>query len=646
MPKSKFYLSTYVHIGPLAYLENLYYRHDQNMALWKLENDDLRLIHYWEMERETGKKEHFRSFYNIEHFQATANRLLALYGLSLDDMEQVIGSPEISTCSKEEYGSYCDYPNLEYHSIAHLFSSLLSNTKLYRTEKIIALALDGGPDRTLDISQDKKYYCGAYSENGTIHDVFPISSPAPLWTAAYTMFGLKEGSLMALASACECEADMPPAPQFTIENMEDIKLNTAPLKKYMIELRDYVWELDLFDKQKMKRSFDERFSEEENRISVAMKEIIKFSIAMVKGSLDKILKQYHLNPEECCLSVSGGFALNCPINGYLMQQYRFKRFIAPPCVNDSGISMGYGLYYFWKMNPNVNFTLKHAFYGDEDINLPSILLKSDATNAIRSATAINYDQAVEDIINYPIVWFNGRAEIGPRALGNRSIIADPRKEETKDILNYIKQRQWWRPVAPVALLEYVDDWFEEAEESPFMLRTFKIKESKKHLIPSIAHLDNSARLQTVTLEENPQLYWLIKAFMKKTGIPLLCNTSLNDRGEPIINRIPEALRFTLKKKIPVAYINQIRLEMNPNVEYQHPDKNIRRFDFDLYFSKEEQEKLKTEYNPHNLSMDDLNLYCFSALKDELDITNKKHADLIRRLNAATQDKYYWEIEKK
>ena len=86
--------------------------------------------------------------------------------------------------------------------------------------------------------------------------------------------------------------------------------------------------------------------------------------------------------------------------------------------------------------------------------------------------------------------------------------------------------------------------------------------------------------------------------------------------------------------------------MNPNVEYQHPDKNIRRFDFDLYFSKEEQEKLKTEYNPHNLSMDDLNLYCFSALKDELDITNKKHADLIRRLNAATQDKYYWEIEKK
>ena len=83
MPKSKFYLSTYVHIGPLSYLENLYYRHDQNMALWKLENDDLRLIHYWEMERETGKKEHFRSFYNIEHFQATANRLLALYGLSL-----------------------------------------------------------------------------------------------------------------------------------------------------------------------------------------------------------------------------------------------------------------------------------------------------------------------------------------------------------------------------------------------------------------------------------------------------------------------------------------------------------------------------------------------------------------------------------
>ena len=177
------------------------------------------------------------------------------------------------------------------------------------------------------------------------------------------------------------------------------------------------------------------------------------------------------------------------------------------------------------------------------------------------------------------------------------------------------------------MLEEAEEWFEEADESPFMLRTFTIKESKKHLIPSIAHMDDSARLQTVTLDESPALYWLLKAFKKKTGIPILCNTSLNDRGEPIINRIPEALDFAVNKQIPVVYINQHLL------------------DYDNYLSQEEQQRLKGVYNPHGLTEEQLNLYCFSDLKDTLDITDAKHAEMIRRLHASTENKYFWEIEK-
>jgi len=175
-----YYLSTYVDIDPLAYLENLHLRHDQNISLWKLEGDKLSLMHYWELERETREKHHSRSFYNLEHFTLFANQMLAQYGLTLNNMKEIIGSPKISTCSINEYGSYLDYPNIAYHSIAHLFSSILSDTDVFQSEKIIALSLDGSPDKVLDTCENQNYFCGSYSENGIIKDVFAVSSPAVL----------------------------------------------------------------------------------------------------------------------------------------------------------------------------------------------------------------------------------------------------------------------------------------------------------------------------------------------------------------------------------------------------------------------------------------------------------------------------------
>lgn len=642
--KDGYYLSVYAHIDELAHLRKMFFRHDQNISLWLKTGEDIKLIHYWELERLTGLKYHDVSFYSKEHFMTIMNQLLGDYNISMDDMNEVIGTPLISTC--DDYSSEKDYPNMEYHSIAHLFSSLLSNTDLFYNQKIIGLALDGGPDKVLDTNQNKWYYSYSYSDKGVIKEMAHTSSPAPLWASAYSMFGLAEGTLMALVNACKCEARMEPSQPFKIEKMQDIMSDDAELKAYMRNLKRKVWELDLRDKDHMITTYDERFSEDENRISICMKEIHKLSIKMVEQEIDRIIEKHHIQPEECCISLSGGFALNCPINNHIMKKYKFMTFIAPPCVNDGGLSLGYALYYFYQNMKYFNFKLHDAYYGDCYKNIDEVMEEHGFSKFISSVSTEdnNYEKMVEDIIEAPIVWFNGRSEIGPRALGNRSILADPRYDCMKDKLNHIKQRQWWRPVAPIITLDDVDDWFEEAFESPYMLQIFKIKPEKKHLIPAIAHLDDSSRVQTVTEEENPIIYRLLKTFKERTGIPILCNTSLNDRGEPIINTIGEAFNFAIRKKIEVGYINGHRVEFQHVDEYDEIKPLKRKLDFLNYIkSQNEKENMLKHYNPYGATDDLLYAYYFSDLRLNFSLRNKKHVDVMKRVQKRDEKKWYWEI---
>lgn len=149
----------------------------------------------------------------------------------------------------------------------------------------------------------------------------------------------------------------------------------------------------------------------------------------------------------------------------------------------------------------------------------------------------------------PIVWYDGQSESGPRALGHRSIIADPRSIRNKDLINLYKQRQWWRPVAPIILEDFLEEWFENAYPSPYMLNNFVIRQEKKELVPAILHLDLTARVQTINQESDEALYHVIQNFYERTGIPIVCNTSLNDRGEPIIETVEQAFNFALRKKL-------------------------------------------------------------------------------------------------
>jgi carbamoyltransferase len=169
-----------------------------------------------------------------------------------------------------------------------------------------------------------------------------------------------------------------------------------------------------------------------------------------------------------------------------------------------------------------------------------------------------FDKITDCLINGGVVgWFNGKAEFGPRALGARSIIADPRRADAKEILNSkIKRRESFRPFAPSILKEYVDEYFELTDEVPFMEKVFPIRLSKQKLIPAVTHVDGSGRLQTVDRNISPRYYALIEAFRKKTGVPILLNTSFNE-NEPIVNKPQEALNCYLRTNMDMLVMENI-----------------------------------------------------------------------------------------
>jgi len=161
-----------------------------------------------------------------------------------------------------------------------------------------------------------------------------------------------------------------------------------------------------------------------------------------------------------------------------------------------------------------------------------------------------------------IGWFNGRAEFGPRALGARSIIADPRRKDAKDLLNAkIKRRESFRPFAPSILKEYVPEYFEVTDEVPFMEKVFPIRKDKQHSIPAVTHADGTGRLQTVDKNVTPRYYALIEAFRKKTGVPILLNTSFNE-NEPIVNSPQDALECFLRTNMDMLVLENCIVERN------------------------------------------------------------------------------------
>lgn len=616
--KDGFYLSVYLYFDKLSNIIDFTHRHDQNISLWYKESSKIKLVHYWELERVTGYKQHHVPFRDIGDCKKVINHLLKQYNLSIKDIIEIWGTPGLDSC--DDYHSLQDYPYLPFHSIAHLFSAILLDTNKFYNDTIIGLTLDGGPDRMID--HDRIFendFVGCVVNKGNIK-IFPIDSPGKFWFHTSNHYKMREGSLMALGSASKS--------MLLNIDIEDLFNNTEKYyeaaKNYLDNIKLKIDKLDIKSEGILFNEIDKRFTFEENKISMYVKVLQKVSIKMIEKILEKIFDEYNITPKQSHIALVGGYALNCPTNSHLMHKYKFKSFIAPPCVNDSGMSLGIALYGFYKKMNKIDFVMQHAYYGDKDDNL-NILNSNEYSMFIKNLNPLNEEQFIKDIMHCPIVWFNGSAEIGPRALGHRSILADPRSEKSKEYINTLKQREWWRPIAPIVLEENVNEWFENAYTSPFMLHTFKVKKEKLEFIPAITHLDNTARVQTLTEEDDALLYKIIKIFKNFTKIPLLANSSLNDKGEPIINTIEETLNFALRKKINIIYINGCRVELTNHNQYHLTEPLKRQINVKNY-NNNERKLLLESLNPHKLPAEYLRVYCrLPLLKSQYDLRNKQEA---------------------
>ncbi|MBR1274503.1 carbamoyltransferase C-terminal domain-containing protein [Bradyrhizobium sp. AUGA SZCCT0283] len=251
------------------------------------------------------------------------------------------------------------------------------------------------------------------------------------------------------------------------------------------------------------------------------------------------------------LCMAGGVALNCVANGRVAREAGFENVWIQPAAGDDGIAIGCA-YYGWLeiLKQRRDFVMDHSYvgrrYSDQDAatELKKLLVRIQvgavkSENVCRDTARLLADQKV-------IGWFQDRSEFGPRALGNRSLLADPRKPEMKDTLNSrVKHRQAFRPFAPIVLAERMKEIFEGDEDSPFMLIAKPVRPEWRDKIPAIVHVDGTARVQTVREATNPMLYRLLKEFEALTGVPVLINTSFNIKGEPIVETPQDAVNCFL-----------------------------------------------------------------------------------------------------
>jgi len=260
------------------------------------------------------------------------------------------------------------------------------------------------------------------------------------------------------------------------------------------------------------------------------------------------------------LCVTGGVAQNSVANGKLIQNTSFKHLFVPPAGHDAGTATGSALYFYHHDLGKPRGAFKVEPY-------TGIAFNNEAIESILQDRKIKFekledealmDLVVEQLLDAGVIgWYQGRAEFGPRALGNRSIIVDPRREDAKALLNEkIKKRESFRPFAPSILKEYVGDFFEQVDDVPFMEKVFDIKEEKHPVIPAVTHVNGTGRLQTVDKTVNPRYHRLIEKFYEKTGVPILLNTSFNE-NEPIVNTPEHALECFLRTKMDMLVLENI-----------------------------------------------------------------------------------------
>jgi carbamoyltransferase len=270
-----------------------------------------------------------------------------------------------------------------------------------------------------------------------------------------------------------------------------------------------------------------------------------------------LLNHLHQQVPRDDLAMAGGCALNSVANGKVFDRTPFRSTYIQPAAGDEGLAIGAALHtYHSVLQQPRRHELKNSYLGPEfsDSFIESSLKKTGLDYRKLERAPLLEAVAEQIAAGNVIGWFQGRMEWGPRALGNRSILAHPGLPNMKDILNArIKHREWFRPFAPSILADYQHEYFEHDHPSPFMLHVYKIRPEKRKLLCAVNHVDDTGRLQTVTRDENPMYYDLIAAFHRKTGLPVVLNTSFNE-NEPIVCTPEEAIDCFQRTRMDILAI--------------------------------------------------------------------------------------------
>lgn len=409
------------------------------------------------------------------------------------------------------------------HHLCHSASAFYTSN----FDKALCFSLDSSYG---DLKSNSMYYIG----EGT--NLIALECPGLMIGVAYTIFTqnlglgpgyLKAGSTMGLAAYGKPLSKL-------IEKLDEYVDNSFFNKNSKIDYRDY------FKNLWIEWSGENRVFEKDEIDSKLSMDLAASIQLLFEESIMKTIKNINYNSNNN-LCLSGGSFLNCNINSRIFNETKYKSIHHFPACGDDGISIGAALY----LSHNI-FKEKRKKYNDKEICYLGKKYKFIKTDYKYIAELISKNKIIG--------WFYGQSEYGPRALGNRSILADPRNYHNRELLNfYIKKREWFRPFAPVVLEDECHKWFDLKNKSPFMLYTCNVKQPEK--IPAVTHIDNTARVQTINETINPEYFKLLTEFFKLTNVPVLINTSLNGNGEPILETEDEAKNYFYNSNLDVMVIN-------------------------------------------------------------------------------------------
>ena len=321
----------------------------------------------------------------------------------------------------------------------------------------------------------------------------------------------------------------------------------------------------VIDKHLIDYQADKKWHENQYLVNDTMKDI---AFELQDQSQKEVLKLIEHGIKKTKLTnvvISGGYGLNCVANYFFRKNLPENiNLYIEPISHDGGTSIGAAklinsLNNTENMLPYVNQKQTSIYYGPL-YKKEEIIEKIDKNLDSFDVTEVSYQDIVDLLVTNEIICiFQGRSEAGPRALGNRSILFDPRVKNVKDIVNGVKKREWFRPFAGTVLLEKADQWFNMAglRESPFMMYAVDVLPEKSELIPSIVHVDNTCRIQTVTEDQNLHFYNLIKEFENVTQVPILFNTSFNLAGEPLVETIEDAISTLKRSELKYLYLPEL-----------------------------------------------------------------------------------------